>query len=281
MAKSVKKDESFISSFLKPFSYIAIGFITVIKGLINLFIYMCEGSYYTLNCLIINPFKVVGDLILGIKDGLTPRQVKKEKELKIDVNFDEKGELGKKTASVSPGVIPKIQAQNLDPAVALASGVLNSTSQVASAGTNNAQPAVKPLKSTMSANKTSMVKMVGGDSNMNNDNTVKPSTGIGEKKDIYTQMKQNQKTINVPNKKEQKKVNAKQKEKLNAERDSLLKMITDGQEKRLDKPQTFRYKAMTPDGKIETSTFVGVSKLDIYTFLTGEGYTVFSIETSS
>lgn len=99
-----------------------------------------------------------------------------------------------------------------------------------------------------------------------------------EKKDIYSQMKENRKK--VVKQKKVTKLNPKQKERLDAERDSLLKMINDGGEKRFTKPQTFRYKALNPDGKMETSTFLGVSKLDIYTFLTGEGYTVFSIETS-
>lgn len=104
-------------------------------------------------------------------------------------------------------------------------------------------------------------------------------TKMGSGKDIYSQMRANQKQAKMHVKKEPV-MNEKQKLKLKSERDSLLKTITDGQEKRFDKPQTFRYKALNPDGKMETSTFIGVSKLDIYTFLTGEGYQVFSIETS-
>ncbi len=99
-----------------------------------------------------------------------------------------------------------------------------------------------------------------------------------EKKDIYSQMKANQKKASE--KKIKKQVGAKQKEKLDADREALLKMINEGQEKRYEKPQTFRYKALSPEGKVETNTFMGVSQLDIYTFLTGEGYTVYSIETS-
>jgi len=93
-------------------------------------------------------------------------------------------------------------------------------------------------------------------------------------------MKANQKKAASMKKANTLKINEKQKQKLDADRASLLKMISDGQEKRFEKPQTFRYKALTPEGKIETSTFIGVSKLDIYTFLTGEGYKVFSIETN-
>jgi len=104
------------------------------------------------------------------------------------------------------------------------------------------------------------------------------TTANSNKKDIYSQMKANQSKI--AKQKKPIKINAKQKEKLDADRQSLLKMISDGQETRFEKPQTFRYKALSPEGKIETSTFLGVSKLDIYTFLTGEGYQVFSIETS-
>ncbi len=90
-------------------------------------------------------------------------------------------------------------------------------------------------------------------------------------------MKENQQKVKE---KSEKKINAKQKQKLDADREQLLKMISDGQEKRYEKPQTFRYKALSPEGKVETNTFLGVSQLDIYTFLTGEGYTVYSIETS-
>lgn len=109
---------------------------------------------------------------------------------------------------------------------------------------------------------------------------LKEQDKIGTSKDIYSQMKTNQMAVANANKKKPVKLSKKQKEKLDDERDSLLKMIGDGQEKRFDKPQTFRYKAQNPEGKIENGTFIGVSKIDIYTFLTGEGYTVFSIETS-
>ena len=97
------------------------------------------------------------------------------------------------------------------------------------------------------------------------------------KKDIYTQMKLNQK---MAKQKRVAKIGTKQKEKLKEERDRLLKSLNDGKEKRFTKPQSFRYKALSPDGKVEKGTFLGVSKLDIYTFLTGEGYIVYSITTS-
>jgi len=116
----------------------------------------------------------------------------------------------------------------------------------------------------------------------NNNYTKKGGWLFVDNKNIDTQMKLNQQNMEKKSslKKNVPKINPKEKMKLDAERDSLLQMINNGQEVRFEKPQTFRYKALNPDGKMEIATFVGVSKLDIYTFLTGEGYTVFSIETS-
>lgn len=197
MANSKKKKHLSPEKILAPFRYIVIGFIAVAKGFLHLFEYMTLGSYYFFTYCIAKPISVVYNAISDVIFLLfTPKQVKKEKELKIDVNYDEKGE--------------KVESSN--------------------------------------------------------------------KKDIYSQMKANQKkALKVA---KQTKLSPKQKEKLNSERDALLQMINAGQEKRLEKPQTFRYKALSPEGKIVNNTFIGVSKLDIYTFLTGEGYTVYSIETS-
>lgn len=197
MTNSKNKKSFTITELLVPIKYIYIGFITVLKSTINFLEYICLGAYYLLLYLILKPINVVLSLFTDFYYLLfTPKQVKKEKALKIEVNYDEKGE---------------------------------------------------KIEST-------------------------------KKKDIYSQMKENQKK--AVKLKPEAKLNDKQKEKLKAERESLLKMISDGQEKRFEKPQTFRYKALNPDGKIEKGTFIGVSKLDIYTFLTGEGYTVYSIETS-
>lgn len=196
------RGSSLVDVIIAPFKYIAEGAIEVVLWLIRVFLYISLGAYYTLNFLIIVPVRKISNKVLDTYYALfTPKQVKKEKELKLEINFDEKGE------------------------------------EIVDSGAN--------------------------------------------KKDIYSQMKANQKRI-MSMKKEpvESKINEKQKEKLDLERDALLKMINEGQEKRFEKPQTFRYKAMNPEGKIETSTFIGVSKLDIYTFLTGEGYKVFSIETS-
>ncbi len=194
-----KLDKSLTSILLTPFTYIAIGAGAVIKFIIHFFMWMCLGSYYTFNYLIAKPCEFIFDKVRDIFYSIAPKQVKKDKALKLETNFSENGEeVG-------------IQTQN---------------------------------------------------------------------KDIYSQMKLNRKNASSMQKTIKLKMNAKQKEKLDAERTSLLKVISDGQEKRSTKPQTFRYKALNPDGKIEKGTFIGVSKLDIYTFLTGEGYKVFSIETS-
>ncbi len=199
MAKKKNKKSFNPMSLIKPFKYIFIGLITVINFSIKFLMYLCLGAYFTVLYLIFKPLNKIFNAITDIYYLLfTPKQVKHEKELKLEVNFDEKGE--------------KVESSN--------------------------------------------------------------------KKDIYSQMKANQKKAVKKSKTKKVKINAKQKGKLDAERDALLKMITDGQEKRLEKPQTFRYKALSPEGKMVKSTFVGVSKLDIYTFLTSEGYTVYSIETS-
>lgn len=185
-----------------PLKYIYLGIETTIKSLINLIKYICIGAYYTVLYIFIKPLKAIGSILQNFYYSLTPKQLKKDKELKLSVNFDDNGEIV-----------------------------------------------------------------------------------VDNEKSINSQMKANQKRIMSMSdalKKQQKnkKLNEKKKKKLSAQRDTLLTTINDGGEKRLDKPQTFRYKALTPEGKIETSTFLGVSKLDIYTFLTSEGYTVFSIETS-
>lgn len=188
------------SMILAPFRYIFIGIMAVLNGFVSLLLYICQGSYYAFDFLVGKPFLFIYESVMEAYYMLFKKtSFKKDKALKIEINYDEKGE------------------------------------------------------------------QIG-----------KPGNG----KDIYSQMKANKKVVKVAKKKKVKPLDEKQKKKLDMERDSLLKMINEGQEKRLEKPQAFRYKALSPEGKIENSTFIGVSKLDIYTFLTGEGYTVFSIETS-
>lgn len=113
--------------------------------------------------------------------------------------------------------------------------------------------------------------------NMNENPDEFEASSAKANKDIYSRMRINRK---LAKEKKPMKMGAKQSERLKVERNQLLKSISDGQEKRFTKPQSFRYKALSPEGKVEKGTFLGVSKLDIYTFLTGEGYTVYSITTS-
>ena len=77
-----------------------------------------------------------------------------------------------------------------------------------------------------------------------------------------------------------KKIPARQLQRLENLRKELLQSINSGSDERYDTPQTFQYRSMNPEGRLETGTFIGVSKLDIYTFLTGEGYTIYSLQTS-
>ncbi len=51
-------------------------------------------------------------------------------------------------------------------------------------------------------------------------------------------------------------------------------------EKRLDTPVVFKFKARNAKGKMITGTFIGVSKQDVNAFLVNEGYVVYNIETS-
>ncbi len=191
--------KDFKNMLVSPFKYIALGFVRVIELLIQFGKYVYLGAYFLLNSIILLPIRKILNKLKDLHYDDNPIKIKKGKDLKLEVNFNESGETKETPATI--------------------------------------------------------------------------------KKDIYSQMKANQQKA-VKYKKKPIKMNAKQKAKLKEERDSLLKMINDGQEKRFEKPQTFRYKAINPEGKMETSTFIGVSKLDIYTFLTGEGYQVFSIETS-
>ena len=80
--------------------------------------------------------------------------------------------------------------------------------------------------------------------------------------------------------KKQPKISKKTKEKIDKEKELLIKSINESAEKRLEKPEIFRYKALSPEGKLVNDIFFGVSKIDIYTFLTNEGYVVYSIQLS-
>lgn len=63
-------------------------------------------------------------------------------------------------------------------------------------------------------------------------------------------------------------------------RENLISLIDSGDEKRSNRPITYRYTALGPDGNQVTNTFYAFSKVEVYTFLENEGYKVFKIETS-
>ena len=181
-SETKKEDINIFKLVLAPFVFV-----------LKFFMYICEGTYFTYRYTVLNPIDKLVNLYYKL---FTSKRVKKSKELTIDLNFDEKGE-------------------------------------------------------------------------------IKPTDAEG--KDINSLMNKNKKKLTGLKKK---KMSKRQETKLDAERQILLKMISEGQEKRLDKPTVFKYKAMDRKGNIINDIFFGVSKLDIYTFLTGEGYTVYSIETS-
>ncbi len=68
--------------------------------------------------------------------------------------------------------------------------------------------------------------------------------------------------------------------KLEEMKKKLFEELNGDDAKRLSKPTVFRYTALDYKGKLITDNFTGMSKLDVNTFLTNEGYEVFSIETS-
>ncbi len=69
-------------------------------------------------------------------------------------------------------------------------------------------------------------------------------------------------------------------EKLIRAREDLINSIDASEEQRSDRPVTYRYVALSPDGRQVTNTFLAYSKIEVYTFLENEGYKVFKIETS-
>ena len=71
----------------------------------------------------------------------------------------------------------------------------------------------------------------------------------------------------------------KQKEKDLAQNKNLIAALQTDTE-RSEKPVTYKYVALDSSGKKVTNTFYAYSKMEVYTYLTGEGYTVLSIETS-
>lgn len=72
----------------------------------------------------------------------------------------------------------------------------------------------------------------------------------------------------------------KQNEKLEEMRAALLVNLQNEGSVRSATPRVFQYKARNKEGRVETGTINGYSKLDVNTFLLQEGYRVYSIETS-
>lgn len=72
----------------------------------------------------------------------------------------------------------------------------------------------------------------------------------------------------------------KQNKKLEVMRQNLLVNLQNEGSVRSDVPRVFQYKARNKEGKIETGTINGFSKLDVNTFLIQEGYIVYDIKTS-
>lgn len=71
----------------------------------------------------------------------------------------------------------------------------------------------------------------------------------------------------------------KQKEKDEEQYQNLIKEVQ-RDNTRSEKPVTFRYTAINPDGKKETNVFLAYSKIEVFSYLTNEGYKVLKIETS-
>ena len=109
--------------------------------------------------------------------------------------------------------------------------------------------------------------------NINTDNL--RGVYMTEEDKITNEAASNQNILNTPIKKEIK-IN----EKLIKSRENLINSIEAAEEIRSDKPLTYRYTALSPDGRQVTNTFLAFSKVEVYTFLENEGYKVFKIETS-
>lgn len=72
----------------------------------------------------------------------------------------------------------------------------------------------------------------------------------------------------------------KQNAKLEKMREELLVDLQNAGSIRSTTPKVFQYKARNKEGKVETGTINGYSKLDVNTFLLQEGYTVYEIKTN-
>ena len=124
MLKKVKKDKpikekkaniNFKSkdTFFAPIKYIVLGLIAIINVIKNFLMYICLGSYYFVLYVFVKPFRAIKNSIQNLIYSLTPKQVKKEKELKLEVNFDESGVEEKKEEQKNIGEQIRVNQKKL------------------------------------------------------------------------------------------------------------------------------------------------------------------------
>ena len=90
--------------------------------------------------------------------------------------------------------------------------------------------------------------------------------------------KNNEKKANIVKKVQIEDDNKKLNDKNRSSRTSLLSEIKEEEKARLDKPITYRYKALSPDGKNVIGYLVAFSKQEVFNFLESEGYIVYKLE---
>ncbi len=136
------------------------------------------------------------------------------------------------------------------------------------------------LKAMQNLNKGKGKKLYDAATNsLNNVSEIKTNEVLmtkSEKNNIMKERQEKAKTKKLSLKKQQK-ISGK----LQAEKSDLLNDLSSGDVKRTEKPVAFRYKAIGPNGKMVSGTFIGSSKLDVNAFLVNEGYDVYSIKTSN
>ena len=136
------------------------------------------------------------------------------------------------------------------------------------------------VKAMQNLNKGKEKKLYDAATNsLNNVSEIKPNEVLmtkSEKNKIMKERQEKAKTKKLSLKK-QPKISGK----LQAEKADLLNDLSSGDVKRTEKPVAFRYKALDPNGKMISGTFIGSSKLDVNAFLVNEGYDVYSIKTSN
>ena len=146
--------------------------------------------------------------------------------------------------------------------------------------TNTPTLSAETLKAMQNLNKGKGKKLYDAATNsLNNVSEIKTNEVLmtkSEKNKIMKERQEKAKTKKLSLKKQQK-ISGK----LQAEKADLLNDLSSGDVKRTEKPVAFRYKAIDPNGKMISGTFIGSSKLDVNAFLVNEGYDVYSIKTSN